>query len=59
MSRASYLREQAARAGRFALEAFDPLTKARLKSLEADYLAQAAEWESAGETAPHETGTAE
>jgi hypothetical protein len=52
MLSASHFRLQAARTNRFAHEAFDPLTRERLEGLAADYLKQAIELESGGQTAP-------
>jgi hypothetical protein len=52
MSDVMHFRLQAARANRFAQEAFDPLTRERLKQLAADYIQQAIELESGGQTAP-------
>jgi hypothetical protein len=52
MSSATYFRSQAARANRFAREAIDALTRERLQGLAADYLRQAIELESGGQTAP-------
>ncbi len=52
MSDVEHLREQAARAIRLAKELLDPFTRERLQGLAADYLRQAIELESGGQTAP-------
>jgi hypothetical protein len=52
MSDANHFRREAARARRLAKEFVDPLTKERLTRLAEDYLAQAIELESGGQTAP-------
>jgi hypothetical protein len=52
MPDANHYRQQAARANRLAHAALDPLTQQRLEGLAADYLKQAIESESGGQTAP-------
>ena len=47
-----HFRREAARANRLAKETFDALTRERLTGLAADYLAQAIELESGGQTVP-------
>jgi hypothetical protein len=51
MSEAEHFRREAARASRLAKEQFDALTQERLRGLAADYLTQAIELESGGQTA--------
>jgi len=51
MSDAERFRREAARATRLAKGPVDPLTQERLRGLAADYLAQAIELESGGQTA--------
>jgi hypothetical protein len=51
MSDVEHFRQEAARANRLA-GAVDPLTRERLHGLAADYLRQATELESGGQTAP-------
>jgi hypothetical protein len=51
MSNATSFRHEAARASRLA-EAVDPLTRERLQALAADYIKQAIELESSGQTVP-------
>jgi hypothetical protein len=60
MSDAEHFRREAARANRLAAkEPLDPLTRDRLKALAADYLTQATELESGGQTAPPDTDPTE
>ena len=51
MADAQHFRREAARATRLAKEPVDPLTQERLRGLAAEYLAQAIELESGGQTA--------
>jgi hypothetical protein len=59
MRDANHLRQEAARAIRFSQQAFDPLTRERLHGLAADYLTQAIELESGGQTVPPHTDPTE
>jgi hypothetical protein len=59
MPDAEHFRREAARASRLAAQTFDSLTEERLTGLAADYLAQAIELESGGQTAPPDSDPTE